>query len=163
MTIAYWPIWFEHCGYMWLIGLTNVSPNYVIRLIGWFKLVINLPGFALVVAIVSKCKEIINLAQKYSFGDNYWRKKNCWWKFLSGVGTSHRECHLPLKDIDLWRPCITSHNSVADGVRPEHASHTSDICLVVTACVGLNQKLHHYVSLKTLFDLAMCDVFSKMF
>ena len=55
------------------------------------------------------------------------------------------ERHLPLKVIDLCRPCITSHNSVAaaDGVKPEHASHTSDICLVVNACVGLNQKLHH--------------------
>ena len=74
------------------------------------------------------------------------------------------ERHLPLKVIDSCRPCITSHNSVADGVKPEHdASHTSDICLVVNACVGLNQKLHHYVSLKPLFDLAMCDVFSKMF
>ena len=71
--------------------------------------------------------------------------------------------HLPLKVIDLCCPCITSHNSVADGVKLEHASHTPDICLVVNACVGLNKKLHHYVSLKTLFDLAMCDVFSKMF
>ena len=40
--------------------------------------------------------------------------------------------------IDSCRPCITSHNSGADGVKPEHASHTSVICLVVTACVGLN-------------------------
>ena len=70
------------------------------------------------------------------------------------------ERHLQLKVIDSCRP---SHNSVADGVKPEHASHTSDICLVVNACVGLNQKLHNYVSLKPLFDLAMCDVFSKMF
>ena len=53
------------------------------------------------------------------------------------------ERHLPLQVIDSCRPCITSHNSVADGVKPEHASHTSYICLVVNACVGLNQKLHH--------------------
>ena len=60
---------------------------------------------------------------------------------------------------------LTSHNSVADGVKPEHASCTSDICHVVTACIGLNQKLLHHtcMSLKPLFDLAMCEVFSKMF
>ena len=58
---------------------------------------------------------------------------------------------------------LTSHNSEADGVKPEHASCTSDICHVVTACVGLNQKLLHHMSLKPLFDLAMCKVFSKMF
>ena len=111
------------------------------------------------VAIVAKCKEIKILAQKYQFGDNYWRKKIAGENFCLAL-----ERHLPLKVIDSCRPCITSHNSVADGVKPEHdASHTSDICLVVNACVGLNQKLHHYVSLKPLFDLAMCDVFSKMF
>ena len=54
-------------------------------------------------------------------------KKKLLVKFLSGVGTSPRECHLPLKVIDSCRPCITSHNSVADGVKPEHASHTSDM------------------------------------
>ena len=32
---------------------------------------------------------------------------------------------------------LISHNLVADGVKPEHASHTSDICHVVTACVML--------------------------
>ena len=37
MTIAYWLIWFEHCGYMWYTCLPNA-----IRQIGWFKLVINL-------------------------------------------------------------------------------------------------------------------------
>ena len=111
------------------------------------------------VAIVAKCKEIKNLAQKYQFGDNYWRKKIAGENFCLAL-----ERHLPLKVIDSCCPCITSHNSVADGVKPEHdASHTSDICLVVNASVGLNQKLHHYVSLKPLFDLAMCDVFSKMF
>ena len=99
------------------------------------------------------------LAQKYQFGDNYWRKKIAGENFCLAL-----ERHLPHKVIDSCRPCITSHNSVADGVKPEHdASHTSDICLVVNACEGLNQKLHHYVSLKTLFDFVMCDVFSKMF
>ena len=49
-------------------------------------------------------------------------KKKMLMKFLSGVGTSPRECHLPLKVIDSCRPCITSHNSVADGVKPEHTS-----------------------------------------
>ena len=88
----------------------------------------------------------------------YWQKKIAGENFCLAL-----ERHLPLKVIDSCRPCITSHNSVADGVKPEHASHTSDICLVVNAWVGLNQKLHHYVSLKPLFDLAMCDVFSKMF
>ena len=38
----YWPIWFEDCGYMRHKCLPNVSPNHVIRPIGWFKLVVNL-------------------------------------------------------------------------------------------------------------------------
>ena len=151
--------WFEHCGYMWRIGLPNVSPNYVIRLIGWFKLVrLRASG-----CHCRKMQKNNKFGAKILIWQQLLAEKNCWWKFLSGVGTSPRECHLPLKVIDLCRPCITSHNSVADGVKPEHASHTIDICLVVTACVGLNQKPHHYVSLKPLFDLAMCDVFSKMF
>ena len=76
------------------------------------------------VAIVAKCKEIKNLAQKYQFGDIYWRKKIAGENFCLAL-----ERHLPLKVIDSCRPCITSHNSVADGVKPEHdASHTSDIC-----------------------------------
>ena len=41
MTIAYWPIWFVHCGCARHTCLTNVSPNHVICLTGWFKLVIN--------------------------------------------------------------------------------------------------------------------------
>ena len=68
------------------------------------------------------------MQKKNKFGAKIliWRqllaKKKLLVKFLSGVGTSPRECHLPLKVIDLCRPCITSHNSVADGVKPEHAS-----------------------------------------
>ena len=73
--------------------LPNVSTKHVIRPIGGFKL-INLPGLVLAVAMVAKCKEIINLAQKISI----WRqllaeKKNCSRKFLSGVGMSSRESH----------------------------------------------------------------------
>ena len=37
--IKYWPVWFEHCGYMWHICLQNASQSHVIRLIGWFNIV----------------------------------------------------------------------------------------------------------------------------
>ena len=39
--------------------------------------------------------------------------------------------------VYLYCQLLISHNSVADGVKPEHATHTSDICHVVTACVGV--------------------------
>ena len=56
--------------------LPNESPNHVI---GGFKLVINLPGLVLVVAIVANCKEIINLAQKnINLATTIGGKKNCW-------------------------------------------------------------------------------------
>ena len=35
----YWPVWFEHCGYMWHICLPNASQSHVIRPIGWFNIV----------------------------------------------------------------------------------------------------------------------------
>ena len=37
--IKYWPVWFEHCGYMWHICLPNASQSHVIRPIGWFNIV----------------------------------------------------------------------------------------------------------------------------
>ena len=71
------------------------------------------------VAIVAKCKEIKNLAQKYQFGDNYWRKKIAGENFCLPL-----ERHLPLKVIDSCRPCITSHNSVADESNLNMMPHT---------------------------------------
>ena len=37
--IKYWPVWFEHCGYMWHICLPNASQSHVICPIGWFNIV----------------------------------------------------------------------------------------------------------------------------
>ena len=56
------------------------------------------PGFTLVINIVAKCKEIINLAQKYQFGDNYWQKNITSENFCLAL-----ERHLRLKVIDLCR------------------------------------------------------------
>ena len=71
----------------------------------------------------------------------------------------------PSRDTRNYLNCqlLTSHNSVADGVKPEHDSHTSDICHVVTACVGLNQKLCHHVSLKLLLTWPCAKCFQKCF
>ena len=46
------------------------------------------PGFALPIAIVAKCEEIINLAQKILIWRQLLAKEKSQVKFLSGDGTS---------------------------------------------------------------------------
>ena len=82
--------------------LPNVSPKHVIRPIGGFKLVINLPGLVLAVAIVAKCKEIINLAQKILI----WRQLLAEKKIAGENFYLALECHLE-KVIDSCCPCIS--------------------------------------------------------
>ena len=99
--------------------LPNASSNHVNRPIGWFKLVIDLPGFVLAVPIVQKTQRINKFGGKnINLATTIDEKKSLVKMFIWCWKLPPRERHLPLKVIDLCRPCIWYSDFIWPFLRP---------------------------------------------